>query len=231
MCGRYVTPDERELESCFQLRRHHWQCWIARYNVGPTTPVPLVYMPQAEVLGDIARWGLIPSWWKKEAPPTVTFNARSEEAAAKPMWRHGIRSARCLMPAKGWYEWNENESVLTGSGARGHQPYYFHCPDAEVLAIAGLWSRWRAPDGSEVLSCALLTKEASAAGIAAIHQRMPVVLDPSHFEEWLSPRSSARDVEAMIAGSRADFVAHRVSTRVNSVRNDSPELIEELPAP
>ena len=231
MCGRYVTPDERALESYFHLGRHNWKGWTARYNVGPTMRVPLVYLPQAEVLGDIARWGLIPSWWKKETPPALTFNARSEEAASKPMWRHGIRSARCLMPARGWYEWNENEGVVTGSGARGHQPYYFHSPDTEVVAIAGLWSRWRAPDGSEVLSCALLTREAGAAGIAAIHRRMPVVLDPSQFAEWLSPRSSASDVEAMIAGSRADFVAHRVSTRVNSVRNDSPELIEEVPAP
>lgn len=230
MCGRYVTPDDRAMESYFHPGRHHWKAWINRYNVGPSMPVPIVYMPHGEVLGDIARWGLIPTWWKKDAPPTMTFNARSEEAASKPTWRQSMKALRCLMPAKGWYEWNENEPVTTRSGRKGHQPYYFHSPGNEVVAIAGLWSLWQAPNGSAMLSCALLTKEAAGAQISEIHHRMPVVLDPMQFEAWLSPESSATEVVAMIARSRSDFVAHRVSTKVNNVRNESPDLIEEVPA-
>ncbi len=228
MCGRYVTPDARAMESYFHLGRHNWKGWITRYNVGPTQPVPIVYMPQGEVLGDVARWGLIPSWWKKDTPPTMTFNARSEEAASKPTWRHGIRSARCLMPARGWYEWNEHEPVKTAAGRAGHQPYYFHAPDAEVVAIAGLWSLWHGPHAT-VLSCALLTREAAGTDIAAIHHRMPVVLRPADFAAWLSPDTPAPEVAGLIAQSRGDFVAHRVSTQVNNVRNESSDLIDEVP--
>ncbi len=230
MCGRYVTPDERAMENDFHLGRHNWKPWINRYNVGPTMPVPMVYMPHGELVGDIARWGLIPTWWKKEAPPTMTFNARSEEAASKPTWRHSMRLARCLMPAKGWYEWNENEPITTNAGRKGHPPYYFHSSGSDVVAIAGLWSLWRAADGSQALSCALLTKEAAAGNIVQVHHRMPVVLDPSQFEAWLSPETSAVKVAAMIAESRSDFIAHRVSTQVNNTRNDSWDLIEEVSA-
>lgn len=229
MCGRYVTPDLRAMESCFRLGSHNWSGWINRYNVGPTMSVPVIFKPHEEILGDVARWGLIPSWWKKEAPPTMTFNARSEDAAVKPIWSQSIKSARCLMPARGWYEWNENEPVKTSMGRKGHQPYYFHSPGNEVITIAGLWSMWRAPNDVTVLSCALLTREAAGEQVAKIHHRMPVVLNPSQFEAWLSTASSAKEVAEMIAQSRSDFVAHRVSTKVNNVRNESPDLIEEMP--
>ena len=228
MCGRYVAPGEAALERHYHLGRHNWSGWIARWNVGPTVRVPIVYAPQGEPVGDLARWGLIPSWWSRDTLPALSFNARSEEAAGKPMWRQGMRAARCLMPAQGWYEWNEREPVRTASGRRANQPYYFHCPDEEVVSIAGLWSVWRAPDGADVLSCALLTREAAPA-IASIHHRMPVVLAPSAYADWLAPRTSPAEVAAMIAGSRADIVAHRVSTRVNSTRDDTPELIEAVP--
>lgn len=229
MCGRYVTPDARAMESCFHLGRHNWKGWITRYNVGPTMPVPIVYRPHGEDVGEIARWGLIPSWWKKETPPTMTFNARSEEAAAKPTWRHSLRAARCLMPARGWYEWNEHETVLTSARRKGHQPYFFQAEDRGVVAIAGLWATWHAPDGSEVLSCALLTREAPGGDIARIHHRMPVVLAPAQFDAWLSGQTPADEVSGLIAHARTDFTAHRVSTRVNSTRNDGPDLLEEVP--
>jgi len=231
MCGRYVTPDERAIESYFRLGRHNWKGWVQRYNVSPTMPVPMIYLSRGEVLGEVARWGLIPSWWKNAVPPSMTFNARSEEAAFKPTWRNSMQSARCLMPARGWYEWNENEPITTSAGRKGHQPYYFYDAESGVVAIAGLWSMWHAPNGPEVLTCALLTKEATVGTIAQIHHRMPVVVDPSQFEKWLSPGSSATEVAAMIAGSRSDFVAHRVSTKVNNTRNESPDLIEEAPPP
>lgn len=225
MCGRYVTPNDRAMESYFHLGRHNWSAGLNRYNVAPTTQVPIVYSVHGETVGNSARWGLIPTWWKDEVPPSLTFNARSEEAATKPTWRQSMRSARCLMPAKGWYEWNENEPALSLSGRKGRQPYYFHCPGEDVMAIAGLWSLWKSSEGVEVLSCALLTKEAGAANIAKIHHRMPVVLDPSQFDAWLSPEATSTEVTALIANSRTQFNAHPVSTKVNNVRNDSSDLI------
>lgn len=228
MCGRYVSPDEAEMERAFHLGRHNWKGWIKKYNAGPTMQVPVIYQAEGEHVGDIARWGLIPSWWSKDTLPTLTFNARSEEAAVKPMWRQSIKSARCLMPAKGWYEWNENEPVLTASGRKGHQPYYFHPAEDEVIAIAGLWSVWQSATGASILSCALLTKEASASNIAEIHHRMPVILTASEYDAWLAPEASPRAVTDLIAASRSDFIAHRVSTRVNNTRNDAPDLIDAI---
>lgn len=228
MCGRYATPSPAALAKQFPGLPNNWEGLPQRFNIGPTMPVPIVYRPEGTgTVGDIARWGLIPSWWNKDTLPNLTFNARSEEAATKPMWRRGMKAARCLMPVQGWYEWNENETVSTGKGRKTHQPYYFHSPGEPVLVIAGLWSVWLAPDGADVLSCALLTREAEGE-IAAIHHRMPVVLDPAQYDTWLSPDATAKDAADLIAGSRFDFEAYRVSTRVNSVRNDDAELLEKL---
>jgi putative SOS response-associated peptidase YedK len=228
MCGRIVTPSLAALARQFPGIPNNWEALPQRFNVGPTMPVPMVYRPdEVGSVGDIARWGLIPSWWNKETLPNLTFNARSEEAATKPMWRHGMKAARCLMPVQGWYEWNENEPVITTKGRKTHQPYYFHKPDEPVLAIAGLWSVWLAPDGADVLSCALLTREAEGE-IASIHHRMPVVLGQDQYGAWLSPNATSKDVADLIAGSRHDFEAYPVSTRVNRVQNDDPQLLDRI---
>ena len=151
MCGRYLTPNEQALERVFHVGRHNWQGLETRYNVAPTSRVPVVLRLGDELVGEQARWGLIPAWWNKDSLPTLSFNARSEEAAHKPLWRLSLRTQRCLMPALGWYEWNEHESVPTTRGRRSHEPYYFHHPDEPVLAIAGLWSLWRSPAGTDDL--------------------------------------------------------------------------------
>lgn len=228
MCGRYLTPNEQALERVFHIGRHNWQGLETRYNVAPTSRVPVVLRLGAELVGEQARWGLIPAWWSKDALPTLSFNARSEEAAHKPMWRQSLRTQRCLMPALGWYEWNEHESAPTTRGRSSHQPYYFFHPDEAVLAIAGLWSLWRSPAGSEVLSCALLTKEVQVAPLAAIHHRMPVLLHAADQAAWLAPETTADEVQELITASRTDFSTRRVSTRVNSARNESPDLVEAV---
>ncbi|MGH8551389.1 MAG: SOS response-associated peptidase [Methylococcales bacterium] len=170
---------------------------------------------------------MIPSWWKKETPPSPTFNARSEEASQKPMWRHSLHTMRCLMPARGWYEWNENEPVHGESGRKVKQPYSIFCPDAEVIAFAGLWSFWERPGTASVVSCALLTKDA-APRIAAIHHRMPVVLKPEQYDRWVDPSITAAGIEGLVAGAREDFEGYPISTRVNNTRNDYPELLEKV---
>ena len=113
MCGRYVLPDEDDLG---EVGATSTQCEggrvLPRFNVAPTTQVPIVVRAQAGARElRVARWGLIPDWWEKEKLPILTFNARSEEAAEKPMWKKSFRAQRCLMPARGWFEWNENEPI------------------------------------------------------------------------------------------------------------------------
>ncbi len=176
-----------------------------------------------------ARWGLIPHWWKKDKPPSLTFNARSEEAADRPTWRDSLRSQRCLIPASGWYEWNEQEQTRNEAGRIVNQPYLFYAPDSDLIAFAGLWAVWNRPDANPVVSCALLSKGA-APSIAAIHHRMPVVLKPEQYDACLSSKTTTTEVWEIIANPVVDFEAYRVSTRVNSARNDGPELLEHLRA-
>lgn len=229
MCGRYVTPEEAAMERYWHIGARNSGRWIDRaYNVAPTNQVPMVILNEAgeqEVVP--ARWGLIPFWWKKEKPPALTFNARSEEAPTKPMWRDAIRHRRCLMPAAGWYEWSEQEPVRNKAGRTVHQPYYHHAIDDGVLAIAGIWSTWSPPDSEPITSCALLTKEAEGM-VAVIHNRMPVILAPEQWAAWLSPETSLDQAYNAIALARQDFEAYRVSTDVGNTRNQGAQLIEPI---
>ncbi|MNF72193.1 putative SOS response-associated peptidase YedK [compost metagenome] len=131
------------------------------------------------------------------------------------------------MPAQGWYEWNERQPVRSRTGRKVNQPYYHHAIDDGVLAIAGLWSTWTGPEGRDVLSCALLTRDA-AGPVSAIHHRMPVILAPEQFDLWLSPSTTIEQVHGAIALGREDFAAHPVTTDVGNNRNDYPELLKPV---
>ncbi len=127
------------------------------------------------------------------------------------------------MPARGWYEWNENELVRNDAGRKVKQPYFISLPGSDVMAFAALWAVWQGQDGSQVLSCALLTKVASST-IAHIHDRMPVVLKPEHFDVWLDPKT--RGQGEALSDALTGHVGYPVSTKVNNTRNDFPELLE-----
>ncbi|AYF90554.1 SOS response-associated peptidase [Pseudomonas sp. DY-1] len=231
MCGRYVSPSERAIEDYWHIGARDSGRWIQSFNVAPTTQVPLLRLDRQGELELIpARWGLIPSWWKEEKPPLHAVFARSEEAASKPLWRQGLRSQRCLMPAQGWYEWNPQEQVRSARGRLVHQPYYLYSPNDPMLAIAAIWASWTGPDGQEVISCALLTRDA-APSISAIHNRMPVILPQEQFSPWLSPGTKEEQVHQAIGQARGDFTGHAVSTRVNSAQNDDEQLIEAIAEP
>ena len=221
MCGRFVTPDEAAFERHWQVGRHNWRWhWKPSYNVAPSATVPIIRLENGQTVVDGARWGLIPHWWKQPKPPMRSINARSEEAGTKPMWRHAMRSERCLIPAAGWYEWSGTERTLGTSGRQVKQPYYIHADD-DVIAFAGLWSVWKPPEGDPVLSCSILTRDA-APGIASIHNRMPVVLPVDHYEQWLDVSVPASE---LLTAAREDFAGQQVSPTVNNTRNDGPELI------
>ena len=231
MCGRYVVPGEEAMkEYCSTSFRCGGARILPRFNVAPTTQVPMVVRAQdgARELR-MARWGLIPDWWKKDKPPALSFNVRSEEAAEKPMWKAAYRARRCLMPAQGWYEWNENEPVFGASGNKTNQPYYISCPHAKCMVFAGLWAMWEGAGAGEgpILSCALLSK-AAAPSMAYIHHRMPVVLRPEDAGAWLDPKTPISECTRLVAEARQDFVGHPVCSRVNSVRQDDAGLMEEV---
>lgn len=231
MCGRKVDPDEAAMEREWRIDRRNLPQRLARsFNVAPTMQVPII-IRAADGATELfrARWGLVPGWWSKPELPALTFNARSEEAAGKATWAPSLKSMRCLMPSLGWYEWNETERVRSGR-RMVNQPYYLHCPDSEVVAIAGLWAVLERGEEPPLASCALLTK-AAAPSVARIHHRMPVVLKREHCAAWLDPRTPGDEVQAIIADARQDITGHRVSLAVNDTGNDYPELLAEVEPP
>jgi putative SOS response-associated peptidase YedK len=213
VCGRYVTPDEAALERFWTLDRRNWNPFRGSFNVAPTSVVPIVRRAEdgAYELA-AARWGLVPHWWSKAKLPSATFNARSEEVASKPMWRQSYLHRRCLMPALGWYEWQEREPEPGAAKRRApKQPYYIYSDATPVVAFAGLMAVWRASKDDEwLVSCALLTRP-TAPVLAHIHDRMPVVLPPETFAAWLSAAASVEELDKLVRGAREDFSARPVS--------------------
>jgi putative SOS response-associated peptidase YedK len=144
------------------------------------------------------------------------INARSETAATKPAFRDALKSRRCLIPADGFYEW-----MRTG---KTKQPYCFEVNDGELFAFAGLWDRWKDPSGDWVKSCSILTKKPNAV-TSAIHDRMPVILDPDGYDLWLDPGMTnvAAASELLKPFDARMMRCFPVSTRINRVVNDDEE--------
>jgi putative SOS response-associated peptidase YedK len=212
MCGRYVSPGQASIERSWQIHRSSGLDFPRRFNVQPTTDVPLLLLEDGELSLVAARWGLIPHWWKQDKAPSFTINARLEEAAGKPMWRDPMRRSRCLLPAEGWYEWQE----LAG----GKQPHHLHRADGALFCFAGLMSLWQ-----DKLSCAILTKAAEGP-VAEIHDRMPVVLPDQAHAGWLDPALKDASAYAREHALAREFAHHPVSKRVNNERNEGADLIE-----
>ncbi len=228
MCERYVTPTQRAIEEFWHVSTNNAGIWMPSFNATPTTQVPMLRLDEQATLEVVAaRWGLVPEWWGQENPPLMTFSARSEDAWIKPFWHDSIRNYRCLMPATGWFAWSEHEQTRFRGCQWVKQPYYLHAEDRGLLAMAGLWASWVGPRGYPVLSCAVLTKEASAP-ISYIHPRMPIILEPEQWQLWLSSTATFEQVNCAIAHSREIFDSYPVSTAVDNTNNDYPELVVPL---
>jgi putative SOS response-associated peptidase YedK len=197
----------------------HWDDdWNPRYNIAPTQPVPVIRQNPKEPIRELSlmRWGLIPSWAKDPSVAAQMINARSETAGTKPAFRDALKSRRCLIPADGFYEWKRDGRIK--------QPYCFELNEGELFAFAGLWDRWRDASGKAVETCSILTTTPNAV-TSAVHDRMPVILDPDTYDLWLDP--GMRDVAAasdLLKPCDARLMrCYPVSTRVNSTANDDEE--------
>lgn len=228
MCGRYTLTQPAEvLAEAFDVS--DYVELQPRYNIAPTQDVAVIGRNHEgrRTLG-LMRWGLIPSWAKDPTIGNRMINARGESAAEKPAFRSSFKSRRCLVPADGFYEWKKQ-----GSGSK--QPYYIRMKDHHPFAFAGLWSRWRpkATDGADagepILSCTLLTTSPNPL-MAEIHDRMPVILHPEHYDFWLNPDN--QDAEALnrllVPYEPEAMEAYPISTMVNRPGNEGPRLIEPL---
>jgi putative SOS response-associated peptidase YedK len=217
MCGRYVLASPGEVIAGY-FGLDEVPDYPPRYNIAPTMDALVVReTAEGEREAVMLRWGLIPAWAKDPAIGSRMINARAEAVADKPAFRAAFRRRRCLVPADGFYEWH------AVAGGR-KQPYFIRLASGAPLGLAGLWETWRGPAGDAIATFTIVTTTANEA-LAALHDRMPVVIAPADYDEWLSsPNPSA----LLVPWAGEPFELRPVGTRVNSVRNDSRDLLERV---
>lgn len=224
MCGRFtLRAPASEIAEAFSL--FEAPPFTPRFNIAPTQPVAAVRSdpdaggPQRQFAW--LRWGLIPSWADDPSIGNRMINARSESVAEKPAFRAALRRRRCLVLSDGFYEWQR--------AGRKKQPYFIHFRDDRPFAFAGLWETWEGPDHSAIESCTLLTTGPNDL-MKPIHDRMPVILAPEHYDRWLDPNLQKPDEVVPLLGPYPgdELEALPVSPYVNSPTRDDPKCIEGM---
>jgi len=217
MCGRtalVATPGD--LRDAFGLDALPEV--IPRYNVPPSEPAAAVRVlrgsPRRSL--EMLRWGLLPPWAEDAKVGHKLTLARVETVATTRAFQAALRERRCLVVVSGFFEWKR-------AGKGPSQPYYVHRKDLRPMALAGLWERWTSRDGEIVESCAIVTQEARPP-VDAIHDRMPLVLEPPEWDPWLDP--AHHDVGSLLVAHQPELAAHPVSPRVNDPRHDDPSCLE-----
>jgi putative SOS response-associated peptidase YedK len=222
------------------------------YNVAPTKPAPVVLerRPRPPV-GDPAdpgdepepvrwlrllTWGLVPSWAKDRSVGSRMINARAETLLEKSGYRRAALTRRCLVPADGWYEWQVSPTERDAKGKPRKQPFFVHPEAPGSIALAGVYEFWRDRSGhpdetAPWLTTFAIVTTAAEPGLDVVHDRMPLVLPADRWGAWLDPDVTDPDaVRALLQPPVAGrFLATAVSTRVNAVANNGPELVEPVP--
>lgn len=243
VCGRYAAsrnPDDLVEE--FEVDRVEVRAPLEPdYNVAPTKDIYAVLTRRSRELPDdhpavrqlrVVSWGLVPSWAKDPSIGSRLINARMETLADKPAFRRAFAKRRCLLPADGYYEWY----AATAPGAK-KQPFFIHPTDGSSLAMAGLYEFWRAehadPDDPAAWrwTATVITTEAEDA-VGMIHDRMPLMVERHRRADWLDPeRTETVDLlDLLVPAAPGRLQAYPVTTAVNNVRNNGPELLEPLAA-
>ncbi|MGZ6609322.1 MAG: SOS response-associated peptidase [Solirubrobacteraceae bacterium] len=226
MCGRYTlaTPDPRDIRARFpvgesiEIRQ--------RYNVAPGDDVLAVTTDrEGAPRGELLRWGLVPTWAKGPDTGLKMINARLETADESPAFKRAFARYRCLIVADGFYEWRAAPAGGNQGRRAPKQPFHITRADGGLFAFAGLWSIWYGEDEEKIRSCAILTVPANEA-IAALHDRMPVILQPEHESAWLDASTPRDELKQLAAGLPPSDVALRpVGTAVNDARYDGPDCL------
>jgi putative SOS response-associated peptidase YedK len=238
MCGRYAAAkDPARLAAEFDaMDATDGHAPSADHNVAPTKDVVAVVQrhprdesgepdPSTTVRSlRVMRWGLIPPWAKDRSMGSRMINARSESAATSRAFKPSLAKRRCLIPADGWYEWKREGNKK--------QPFFMTLPDGKSLALAGLWSTWRDPaqdkDAPPLVTTTVLTTDA-VGPLAEIHDRMPLLMTSDHWAAWLDP-DAADPGELLTSPPSLELIEslelRPVSSKVNNVRNNGPELVE-----
>ena len=219
MCGRYaLTADPGDLQEAFPGFSFPAP-GFPRYNIAPSQPILALPNDDTNKV-DFFSWGLIPSWAKDPSIGNRMINARAETLAEKPAFRSAYKYHRCLIFADGFFEWQ------TKPGSKSKIPHFIRLKMGVPFAFAGLWEHWQSTDGSEVRSAAIITTEPNEL-MAPIHNRMPVILPPTSYTQWLDSQAQTPDrlQYLLIPFPAIEMEAFPVSHTVNNPINDRAECI------
>lgn len=228
MCGRvFVKSGPDELLRAFSFARPGEPAALGnlqpRYNGSPGLDYPII-VREPDTAGGMfmrARWGFIPRWMKDPRGGRKPVNAKAEGVAANGMFKAAYRARRALMPVNGYFEWRSTR------GAR--QPYAIAMKSGAPFALAAIWESWRNPEtGEDMKTFAVITCQANAL-VAEIHDRMPVVIAPDDYRRWLGEETDPADLMAPFPAGL--MTMWPVSTRVNAVRNDDPDILNPFQEP
>ncbi|TCM86567.1 SOS response-associated peptidase [Rhodovulum steppense] len=216
MCGRFaITLPVEAMAKLFEAMPANDLPEGPNYNVCPTNPVAAVTGEGGMRRLRALRWGFVPHWYKTPTDGPLLINARADTIATKPAFAEAARRRRCLIPASGFYEWSK-----AADGAR--LPWYVRRADGAPMAMAGIWKDWER-EGQRLSTCAIVTTEANPA-MAAIHHRMPVIVERADWPLWLGEAGHGAAV-LMRPAAEGVLAVHRVGVAVNSNRAAGPGLI------
>lgn len=216
MCGRYSFGNPARIATL--PLGAPLPAYPARFNIAPSQTVPLVLHDRDGRRAQLARWGLVPFWADDPSISNRLANARGDTAATKPAFRAAFKTRRGLLPLDAYYEWQ----ALPGSKVK--QPWAIGLPDQAPFAVAALWERWMPkdqPEAEPLVTCCIVTTEPNAT-MAPIHDRMPVIVAPEDYDQWLDP-AAPDAAQALIRPWSGPMEAWKVSTYVNAPRNEGPE--------
>lgn len=227
MCGRF--SQERSTSELAEIFGAEDRIDLPglRFNVAPTDEAAVIVQREDKRAVTAFRWGLIPHWSESKDTGNRMFNARSETIDRNPAFRYAFGKRRCLVPVDAFYEWQREGKV--------RKPFAVVRPDGKPLALAGLWAGWKDPETDEVIRSFTILTTGPNEMMRPVHDRMPVLIPESAWDQWLDPTltkpSDLRELRGLLEPAADDELRmYRVSPRVNSVRNDGPDLVEPVEA-
>lgn len=222
MCGRYnLITNVQALIDFFEVDQTlvDASALQPRYNIAPSQDVPIVRDSGNGRELVLARWGLVPHWSKEARPKYSTINARADTVAGKPTYREPFKRRRCLIPATGFYEWQQADGDKV--------PHHIRQPGGELFAFAGLWDHWD-KEGPGFDSCSIIVTDANAT-MQPIHERMPVILNPAQYNTWLNTAHFNRaQLEALLVPYGGKLEVYPISKHVNSPQHDDAQCIDRV---
>ena len=220
MPGRYtITAEPEILQSRFNVTVP--EAYKKRHNAAPTQALPVIISSEPDQLLYL-YWGLIPSWSKNKDVATKLINARADSLLDKVSFKKSFETRRCIVPADAFYEWKP-------VGKKSKIPYRIGLNSNELFSMAGLWESSENTNGQEIQTFTIITTEANSL-VAQVHDRMPVLLTKETEKIWMNPNEKMETLLPLLKPfENSAMTSYAVSSRVNNVANDGPDLITPVP--